>query len=321
MSASDLPTTTGHDCCPACHHVLPRSGTDKLTGLPDRWSWDARAEDAIKRGADHALLLIDVDDFKSINDRLGHPAGDAVLAEVAHLAQRSVRSDAVLGRYGGQGGDEFLILLPSVTNDDALDIAERIEGAIRRLQIEVPIGSGRTSLCTTTASIGVATLNGAESDLQDLILRADSSLRIAKQNKHSRRGAATELEAAQVLEHKDDDDAVQGSRVRSIVEFTRLLSGQWQAEVLLILARESCRYTDLLTRIRSESSNARVIQSSVLNRTLRKMERDGLVERTEVHGTWPRTVEYSITRRALDALDALVKLAAGCSSFPFPPPH
>jgi diguanylate cyclase (GGDEF)-like protein len=123
----------------------------------------------IRQGNTTSLLMIDIDDFKEINDRLGHVAGDRVIVDYAQKAQRELRRADVLGRYGGE---EFVVLLPGTTAQQAHAIANRL-----RLTAHHP-ASG--DVAQYTVSIGVATsTDGLESPM-NLIARADEALYEAK---------------------------------------------------------------------------------------------------------------------------------------------
>jgi diguanylate cyclase (GGDEF)-like protein len=287
--------------------VINSGGTDKLTGLHDRWSFDELAEKAINDTAhDISLLLIDLDDFKSVNDQFGHPAGDAVLATVACRVQGAVRSDSIVGRYGGHGGDEFLILLPGTPNDHALHIAERVNEAIAHDFVRVPTDLNAHADLSVTASIGLAT-STHPATLDGLIVEADSSLRDAKMNKSGRHEEA---------DNNVGDLETRNQHILETLSFTRRIAGRWRAEILMALARGPCRYSALLRSIREESTGTHALQSSVLNRTLRKMELDGLVRRT-VYDSIPRYVEYSITPAAHATLSSIAHGVASTSMTSF----
>ncbi|NJC70705.1 GGDEF domain-containing protein [Planosporangium thailandense] len=157
--------------------------TDKLTGLLNRWGWDDAAQDTLDRarGRGHpvALLIIDLDCFKRVNDEFGHLVGDAVLQASAGVLRASIRDGDLAGRFGG---DEFLGLLPGVYPAAALAVAERIRDGISRIRVRVGVDDGSGAGVTgCTASIGVAggaLLPGV--DMVDLLRRADAALRDAK---------------------------------------------------------------------------------------------------------------------------------------------
>ncbi|MEE1929210.1 GGDEF domain-containing protein [Streptomyces sp. TRM 70351] len=170
----------GH--CAACGRHL----TDGLTGVLDRRSWENRAlaELAASRDAGRpvALLLADLDRFKSVNDTYGHLAGDAVLRSVAAVLSRV--EGAVVGRYGGHTGDEFLVLLPHTGPERALRLARQAQEGVRAQTVGARTSRSATvALTGQTVSVGVAGCvprASAEEALFDLLLDCDVALRAAK---------------------------------------------------------------------------------------------------------------------------------------------
>jgi diguanylate cyclase (GGDEF)-like protein len=152
-----------------------RSSTDELTGLANRRALYAILEAQIARveGDRVAVILLDVDRFKTINDTFGHNAGDEVLIGFAELLRRSVAPSVNVGRWGGE---EFLLVLPESNLGLALAQAEKIRGILERHDFEVG---------QVTASFGVACLHPDES-LSDLIRRADLALYAAKSRGRNR---------------------------------------------------------------------------------------------------------------------------------------
>jgi diguanylate cyclase (GGDEF)-like protein len=108
--------------------------TDRLTGLANRRGFDERLELELERSRRTAqpvaLLFGDIDHFKEVNDRFGHPAGDAVLTAVGRAAQGAMRKVDTMARLGG---DEFAVILPSTGADGALEVAERLRGEVPHL--------------------------------------------------------------------------------------------------------------------------------------------------------------------------------------------
>jgi diguanylate cyclase (GGDEF)-like protein len=161
---------------------------DKLTGLLDRWGWDERAEEALASAGNRAstLLLIDLDGFKKVNDTHGHLAGDAVLRAASAVLTDTIRSTDVAGRYGGHGGDEFLVLLPSRDRQLGEMIARRIRVRIRRAIIPITSVHGvPVVLSGLAASIGAAVTDPTTSrrlTLAELLQQADAALLQAKNN-------------------------------------------------------------------------------------------------------------------------------------------
>ncbi len=152
---------------------------DPLTGLHNRASFanqiDAHADVVRRYGSDGALLLLDLDHFKYINDTLGHAAGDQVIARVATVLRARLRDTDVLARLGG---DEFAALLPRATAQTAQYVANDLLDALRAERIAIP-GTGQR---TMTASIGVAMFEAAD-DLrgEDVLVSADLAMYDAKE--------------------------------------------------------------------------------------------------------------------------------------------
>ena len=150
---------------------------DQLTGLANRHKFlqvfAVEAERRNRNGRPLSLLVIDIDHFKSVNDRFGHLAGDACLRAVAAVLERSVRAADVVGRFGGE---EFLVLLPDTDSDGAKAAAENLGREMRNS--EFTLGDARLSL---TISIGVATLAPDQpGDFDSLMHRADAAVYRAK---------------------------------------------------------------------------------------------------------------------------------------------
>lgn len=177
------------DRCVTCGQPIGYWAVDRLTGLLDRWGWDEYAPDTLRTAHERrqplALLLLDLDHFKDINDRYGHVAGDMVLHAIAEVLRTCCREDDVVGRYGGHGGDEFLVLLPMTNRDRAMAVSDRVLNGVKALQVSVPdVDRGtRTTLTGLSVSIGAALYvpaRGTEPTLADLVLEADAALLTAK---------------------------------------------------------------------------------------------------------------------------------------------
>jgi two-component system cell cycle response regulator len=153
--------------------------TDPLTQLLNRRALSdritAEMERALRYDASLALLMIDLDHFKRINDTYGHLIGDDVLRDTAALLQALVRENDLVARYGGE---EFVILLPETDDAGADGFAERVRAAVTAHRFAVRPGEEPLSL---TASIGVATFPAARIEsAEDLFARADAALYRAK---------------------------------------------------------------------------------------------------------------------------------------------
>jgi two-component system, cell cycle response regulator len=147
---------------------------DELTELPNRRGAARQIDVLISRARRHghqlALLLIDADRFKAVNDRHGHAVGDVVLRELAARLRERVRREDVVGRWGGE---EFVVALPETTPDGAAAVAESLRSAIAGS----PIAADGATL-DVTVSIGVAAWTGQE--LDELVSCADRALYAAK---------------------------------------------------------------------------------------------------------------------------------------------
>nr|WP_246391213.1 GGDEF domain-containing protein [Limimaricola variabilis] len=172
-------------------HGLEASLTDALTGL-----WNRRyalphlarlITEARKRNRPLAVMLLDIDLFKAVNDRHGHAAGDAVLAQVAARLRDGLRPADLIARIGGE---EFLVAMPDATLDQARRAAERLRRRIRERPFDIG-GSGQASLQVVTVSVGVALGPGPAGAAPDmaaeaLMRRADTALYAAKRTGRNR---------------------------------------------------------------------------------------------------------------------------------------
>ncbi|HVF47070.1 MAG TPA: diguanylate cyclase [Pyrinomonadaceae bacterium] len=154
------------------------SVTDALTGLLNRRYMEARLLEETKRSNRHgfpmSFMVLDVDHFKSYNDEFGHPAGDEALKLVAKVLRDTLRAADVAARFGGE---EFSILLPQTTREEAAAIGERLRANIERAAFEHrPV----------TASIGVASCSAELCLSADLVLAADQALYEAKRRGRNR---------------------------------------------------------------------------------------------------------------------------------------
>jgi diguanylate cyclase (GGDEF)-like protein len=120
-----------------------------------------------------SIFLLDVDNFKSINDRFGHPTGDAVIRKIAAIGEESLRNRDIMGRIGGE---EFLCVLPRTTAAQSMQIAERLLDAISAETFVTEEGQA----FSVSISIGVADYDGTVKDADDLYSRADKALYRAK---------------------------------------------------------------------------------------------------------------------------------------------
>jgi len=173
------------------------SVTDPLTGLANRRRMRAAAADELNRSARYgtplALLLIDLDRLKEINDRHGHGKGDRALELVADALRRSCRATDVAARFGG---DEFVVLAVNTTAIEALALAQRIRSAVKRSSATTAARARPDAQIRHTVSIGVADLDGAELPTFDALhAAADRALYAAKLGGRDRATAAPAKDA------------------------------------------------------------------------------------------------------------------------------
>lgn len=164
--------------------------TDSLTGLRTRRYFEAQLPAAISRAhkseSSVALLIADVDHFKSINDVYGHPAGDRVLIEITQRLRRALRPNDLLARYGGE---EFAVLVPGAAADDPSVIAERLRHAVASSPVRLP--QHRAS--DVTISVGTASYPLHGSTPTDLVTTADRALYAAKAHGRNRSVIGSEI--------------------------------------------------------------------------------------------------------------------------------
>jgi two-component system cell cycle response regulator len=162
--------------------------TDQLTGLHNRRYMESHlgtlAEQAALRGKPLALMMLDIDYFKSINDGYGHEAGDDVLREFAVRIRKSIRGIDLACRYGGE---EFVIVMPETDLHVAGMVAERLRRAIASEPFAIERGLKRIEV---TISVGISTLERKGEPVSDVLKRADQALYRAKHDGRNRVVAA-----------------------------------------------------------------------------------------------------------------------------------
>ena len=155
-----------------------QASTDSLTGIINRRSFFERSSDilgqAIRYERELSLFILDLDNFKAVNEKFGHLGGDEVLIEVVNRIKESIRDTDVLGRIGGE---EFALLMPETDVKSALLLAERVRKTIEEMSVDM--GS---EILHVTASIGVDTLTEEDTTIQTILRRSDLALFEAKEN-------------------------------------------------------------------------------------------------------------------------------------------
>ena len=139
-----------------------------------------------RSGEPLAVVMIDLDRFKAVNDTYGHPTGDVILYETARIIRETAREIDMVGRYGGE---EFIAILPNTAEDEASNFAERV-----RTGVEGYVFRDEANEVRMTASSGVASFPGPDSDTPEALLkRADEALYVAKESGRNRVVRASEM--------------------------------------------------------------------------------------------------------------------------------
>jgi diguanylate cyclase (GGDEF)-like protein len=150
--------------------------TDHLTSLYNRRYFMQRGTEEFKRSWRNnqplALLMLDIDHFKNVNDNHGHDAGDMALQQIAAALKSNMRETDILGRMGGE---EFAVLLPNTLSNEAALLAERLRQSVEHLSFKVPGAS-----LSVTVSIGVVMITGEMSGIDDMLRNADAAMYRAK---------------------------------------------------------------------------------------------------------------------------------------------
>lgn len=220
---------------------------DPLTGLINRREFENRLATALDTVRDnseetHALLYVDLDQFKVVNDTFGHTAGDALLHQLSEQIQTKIRSTDLLARLGG---DEFGILLERCSQDRAIEVAEAIRGAIEGYRFE-----WQDSFTTVRCSIGVVLVTSENADVAGLMSSADVACYSAK-----------DMGRNQVHFHRDSDASMRHeemkwvSRITSAVEEDRL---ELFFQPIIGIGKENGQrrgHYELLLRMRDEKGN------------------------------------------------------------------
>lgn len=158
-------------------HLEYQTQVDSLTGLFNRRAFDKKIQEEFERSKRYhnslSVLLLDIDNFKTINDTYGHPAGDATLVKISETIREKTRQSDFPARYGGE---EFVLILPETDQDSALQVASKVHESIRTIDL------GTTSHpFSVTVSIGISSTSArVYGHWQELIDDADKGLYLAK---------------------------------------------------------------------------------------------------------------------------------------------
>lgn len=171
------------------HAVEVRAQTDGLTRLLNHATFKDRLAGAVAAGEPFSLVMIDLDQFKDVNDHYGHQAGDRLLGEIAGTIGTAARDTDDVFRYGG---DEFAVLLPRTDATAALAVAERIRGAIDAVGGAGTVWHGEGRDVLVSASIGIASFPADGQDAESVLLAADRACFVAKRSGRGRVATAEE---------------------------------------------------------------------------------------------------------------------------------
>jgi diguanylate cyclase (GGDEF)-like protein len=173
--------------------LVAQARIDAKTGLLNAGTWQHEAEVEFARaqrtGAPLAVAMVDIDHFKTVNDTVGHPAGDRVLRGIAGSLREDLRGYDLTGRFGG---DEFAILFPHTKVSEARRISERLRDKIAGDPVVIEDGSHAGYIFRLTVSIGVAATDSTRRSFGELIATADAALNQAKRAGRNRVGTPSD---------------------------------------------------------------------------------------------------------------------------------
>ncbi|WP_254025133.1 bifunctional diguanylate cyclase/phosphodiesterase [Mesorhizobium ventifaucium] len=249
---------------------------DSLTGLPNRRYLDQVLEDyaanARRTGGYAALLHIDLDRFKHINDTLGHAAGDAMLVHASTVLRSKVDGEGFVARIGG---DEFIVLC--VVHDDIKQLALLADRVICQMREPVYYQGHR---CRFGVSVGIAVDNGKDIEAKHLLVNADIALYRAKRRGRNRYEFFTEAMQSEIVDTKRIADEILGGLERN--EFIPFYQPQFDAKTLEIVGVEAlARWRhpekgilapDVFLRIAEELNVVSIIDRNILEQSLLDLE-------------------------------------------------
>jgi diguanylate cyclase (GGDEF)-like protein len=160
-------SATAFDNARLIETMAHQARTDNLTGLPAHRAFHEALTHALEAGTPFSLAVVDIDDFKRVNDAHGHPVGDEALCRVAEALCAAVRSDDEVYRVGGE---EFAVLIPGLEGVDAVPVCERVRAGVAATPFAVPL----------RVSIGLASWPSDTEDRAELLRKADEALYAAK---------------------------------------------------------------------------------------------------------------------------------------------
>lgn len=216
---------------------------DSLTNVPNRYSLEEALQltvEKAKEGHQSALLLMDLDNFKLVNDTLGHTAGDEVLVQFARILKKNIRDWDFLARIGG---DEFAVIIEDIGQDEVLQLADRIRKAVYENEVII---ADSTKL-NLSISIGIVLINGAL-DYQKILSKADTALYKAKEEGRNK---------VAFLDYQDDDSLEFIKINRRIKEIKQALREErliLQYQPIVSLREGQILHYEALVRLQDENN-------------------------------------------------------------------
>ncbi len=187
-------------------NLLSLATYDPLTKLFNRRFIVSFAENEVKEAIrykkDLSIIILDIDNFKSVNDTYGHPVGDEVIKKVASVLKTTIRETDKAGRYGGE---EFIVILPNTPSKEALGVAERIRKSIEKEVVPVNHNGNHIDL-KITVSVGVASLGTHGNTFYDLLQAADLALYEAKRNGKNQVRILSQEEIEKIVKEEFEDE-------------------------------------------------------------------------------------------------------------------
>ncbi len=186
-------------------NLLSLATYDPLTKLYNRRFIVSFAEtevkEALRYNQDLSVIILDIDNFKSVNDTYGHPAGDEVIKKVAEVLRKEIRETDKAGRYGGE---EFIVILPNTPSKEALKVAERIRKTVEKSVVPI-IHEGQPLDLKVTVSVGVASLGIHGTSFVDLLQAADLALYESKRNGKNQVRMLSKEDIAKIVKEEFED--------------------------------------------------------------------------------------------------------------------
>jgi len=181
----------------AREELMQLSDTDELTGLKNRRAFNSALSMEVKKAIRYerpfAIMMLDADYLKQVNDQYGHEVGDKLIVSVSQVMKDSLRETDILARFGG---DEFVIMLPDTSDAKAYDVAERIRIGVENTSIST--GGNRVS---STLSIGLACFPVDSGDIEDITQKADKALYASKRKgRNAVTRYSSELLSSEIIE-------------------------------------------------------------------------------------------------------------------------